>query len=64
VCGSLHASDELPPGEMSPMYQMEGRLGELQNRRGEENIIYSTGARTPTPQSFSIRRDYFRLFHS
>jgi hypothetical protein len=44
------------PGERTPWYPLDRRLGGPQSwsgRRGEENTLHPTGTRIPTPRSSS-----------
>jgi hypothetical protein len=53
--GQLHAKAALPPWK-APLYPLDRRLGELQNRcgrRGKQKILDPTGTRTPNPLSSS-----------
>jgi hypothetical protein len=51
---SASRPDRSNPGENSPPYPLDRRLGELQiwfGRRGEEKILDPTGVTTRTPRS-------------
>jgi hypothetical protein len=58
VGGEWSASlpDRFTLGERAPRYLLDRRVGGPQSqsgRRGEGNILDPTGARAPTPQSYS-----------
>jgi hypothetical protein len=53
---SVSRPGRFTPGEGSPRYPLDRRLGEPQSRSGrseEEKILNTTGTRTPTPRSSS-----------